>query len=160
MTDGSLGDTLIGAFLGAGLGSVLGYLGSYHLSRRARAEDLEARRRRLMRALAHEIAVQVPAELAQLPAAIINLYWGIELSSLEPLVDLTADFEDTKLLDALLALKGHCKVFNDLIVSINALQLGPVSTEGRNWAHTSVVATFGRVRRAADVVSELLQVKR
>jgi hypothetical protein len=32
-----------------------------------------------MRALAHEIAVQVPAELAQLPAAIINLYWEIGL---------------------------------------------------------------------------------
>jgi len=163
---GSLGDSLIGALVGALVGSVLGYVFSYHSARRTRGEDLEERRKRLMRALAHEIGVDMPPDMRDEPTHQLHVTSGVHLATLEPLIDLAAHIQDERLLRALAVLRSRSEDFNDEIQATNALyvnlamDLTPSAEATKKSALEFVAAEYAGVREAADHVLELLQIPR
>lgn len=146
---GSLGEGLIGALVGAFVGSVFGYLFSYRLAQQTRRQDLEDRRKRLMRALSHELAAQVPVRPHEPNGDQITVWSGIHLATLEPLLDLVADLPDEGLLQALAAFQANVTNFNDAIVSVNALQIeGAVSSPEHLWQNMD--AAFDYANRIYD----------
>lgn len=152
----------MGALLGAFVGSALGYLFSYRLAKQTREADVEQRRRRLMRALSHEIAVDIPPTIR----ASDDLNWemtvtsGVHLATLEPLLGLVADLPDEGLLAALAKLNSEAKAFNDELVSINALWL--TSRDRLDLLESAlgyIDDQYAEVRKASQTVIELLEVR-
>lgn len=155
-----MGETLVGAFAGAVIGSILGYIGGYHLARRARHDEVSERRVRLMRALSHEIALEVrELRWGDVPGR-LTLSTGVYLSTLEPLLDLVAELHDERLLQALAHLKSRAESFNDVVGWTNPLQTQVMTQEQLDGFHASAQGSYQQVRDAAATAVELLAIRR
>jgi hypothetical protein len=156
-TQSHIAETLLGAFVGALFGSVFGYIASYHLARHARQEDVVERRKRLMRALAHEISLEVKdLTWGDVPGR-WTLSTGIYLSTLAPLLDLSADMGDDKLLGALAHLKSRSDSFNDVIAWTNPLHTHPMTSAQMDSFMATAQASYQEVKDAAALVVPMLE---
>src|SRR4051812_19020977 len=116
-----MADAIIGGIVGAFVGSVLGYLFSYHLGRLQRKQEVEERRKRLLRALSHEISA-MPPQGNPYSAANTEIFTGTHLATLDPLLDLSADL-DEGLVSRLAVLKAAIHQYNDLIGTVNQVAI-------------------------------------
>ncbi len=147
---------MVGALVGAAVGSVLGYVGSYHLARRNRNEEVQERRKRLMRALATEISLEI-RDLKWAPG-LFTLSTGVYLSTLAPLIDLAADPEGGELLQALAHLRSRSDSYNDVIGWTNPMQTLRLDGTELTRVMADAEASYREVQRAAERVRPLLTI--
>ena len=163
-TASSLSDTLIGALVGAAVGSFLGYLANYWAMHRESAEESEARRLRLMKALLHELTtIHAVDDLSEEPHAYDNtVFWtGQYFGTLDPLIDLVAgdpnDLE-ARFLSALVHLKDTAQSYNDTIVVTNIV--ASESPERNKGAYATALPRFRELEAAAQAVKPYLEIRR
>lgn len=132
-----MGEAIVGALIGAFVGSVLGYLFSYRLADQTRRLDLEDRRKRLMRALSHEIAREFE-ETGEGSDEQITIWSGVHLATLSPLIELVADLPDEALLLAMTRLHAEVNSFNDMAQSINHIQVHIATNETVHGSYTTI----------------------